>query len=369
VFILTVKICSKCGKGKVNGYCQPCKSEQRRKRVAEKRIAQGLSPVIEGREAHCDVCLARVALNEDIRGEICSECQKIARRKRVKARRIEQGIPVKSDFCLKCGKQKINGRCLPCNNKVKNANKSAKKAKLREDQGKNPWGTRASSPCIKCGNTKENVNSSCCNECNNAMARERYNIKRIEINIRPITLTCECGKEKESTRKVYCDDCATSRRKEQAKVVARIIRASPDYKAPIRGIYCGGCQKIKENQNSGYCNACERKRYLLKSKPDCATCGAIKKNPRDAYCGPCKYKAAKERRPLRNYEQIFKENVRKFTWARINDGTLLRLPCEVCGEVEGVEAHHDDYYIPLDVRWLCKKHHYEHHINERNKEY
>ena len=40
----------------------------------------------------------------------------------------------------------------------------------------------------------------------------------------------------------------------------------------------------------------------------------------------------------------------------IRDGRLLRQPCEVCGAVK-VEAHHDDYSKPLDVRWLCRKHH------------
>ena len=34
---------------------------------------------------------------------------------------------------------------------------------------------------------------------------------------------------------------------------------------------------------------------------------------------------------------------------------LERQPCEVCGEK--AEAHHPDYSKPLDVRWLCKRHH------------
>lgn len=40
----------------------------------------------------------------------------------------------------------------------------------------------------------------------------------------------------------------------------------------------------------------------------------------------------------------------------IKDGTLVRKPCEECG-AEPALAHHDDYSKPLDVRWLCHKHH------------
>lgn len=40
----------------------------------------------------------------------------------------------------------------------------------------------------------------------------------------------------------------------------------------------------------------------------------------------------------------------------VRDGRLERLPCEVCG-APTVEAHHNDYAAPLDVRWLCKVHH------------
>ena len=41
-------------------------------------------------------------------------------------------------------------------------------------------------------------------------------------------------------------------------------------------------------------------------------------------------------------------------------GILVRKPCEVCGEVNS-QAHHDNYKEKLSVRWLCVKHHSEHH--------
>lgn len=44
----------------------------------------------------------------------------------------------------------------------------------------------------------------------------------------------------------------------------------------------------------------------------------------------------------------------------IRDGRLEKQPCEVCGEAQ-VHAHHDDYAKPLEVRWLCSKHHNEWH--------
>lgn len=51
----------------------------------------------------------------------------------------------------------------------------------------------------------------------------------------------------------------------------------------------------------------------------------------------------------------------------IRDGRLIKKPCEVCGKKK-VEAHHDDYLKPFDVRWLCKKHHTEAHVALRDKE-
>jgi len=50
----------------------------------------------------------------------------------------------------------------------------------------------------------------------------------------------------------------------------------------------------------------------------------------------------------------------------IRDGRLQRTPCFVCGD-ERVEAHHPDYGQPLQVVWLCVKHHAQTHVEHRER--
>lgn len=50
----------------------------------------------------------------------------------------------------------------------------------------------------------------------------------------------------------------------------------------------------------------------------------------------------------------------------IRDGRLTRQPCEVCGAGK-VDAHHDDYDKPLEVRWLCRLHHHHLHLQDPRK--
>lgn len=66
-------------------------------------------------------------------------------------------------------------------------------------------------------------------------------------------------------------------------------------------------------------------------------------------------------------------NIQRMTSRAIYHGILKRQPCEVCG-ISGkigangreiVEAHHDDYNRPMEVRWLCFKHHREWHRHNK----
>ena len=50
----------------------------------------------------------------------------------------------------------------------------------------------------------------------------------------------------------------------------------------------------------------------------------------------------------------------KLVAAAIRRGDLTRMACEVCGNPL-TDAHHEDYDRPLDVRWLCRKHHRDAH--------
>ena len=65
------------------------------------------------------------------------------------------------------------------------------------------------------------------------------------------------------------------------------------------------------------------------------------------------HKRYSKRHPLKRLAHYMVSNA-------IRDGRLIRKPCEECGELK-VEAHHADYYKPIDVNWLCKIHHLARH--------
>lgn len=63
-----------------------------------------------------------------------------------------------------------------------------------------------------------------------------------------------------------------------------------------------------------------------------------------------------------HYKKIQKERypekirAREILYDHVKRGNIKRERCEVCGK-ENAHAHHEDYSKPLEVRWLCRKHH------------
>lgn len=74
--------------------------------------------------------------------------------------------------------------------------------------------------------------------------------------------------------------------------------------------------------------------------------------------------AAKKRWQEKNKE---KRKAHTKVQTALRNGSLVKLPCEKCGNPES-EAHHEDYSFPLDVNWLCSEHHAELHRLQREEE-
>jgi hypothetical protein len=71
-------------------------------------------------------------------------------------------------------------------------------------------------------------------------------------------------------------------------------------------------------------------------------------------------KLSKERAKARQSHKVIADIYR----AAIRRGEVKRQPCSQCGGL-GAHAHHDDYSKPLEVTWLCRWHHHEHHRKGR----
>lgn len=67
---------------------------------------------------------------------------------------------------------------------------------------------------------------------------------------------------------------------------------------------------------------------------------------------------AKDRR--NNPDERHKHVARWQVNRAVASGRLTKLPCVVCASAKS-QGHHEDYSRPLDVVWLCAKHHSQEH--------
>lgn len=85
------------------------------------------------------------------------------------------------------------------------------------------------------------------------------------------------------------------------------------------------------------------------------------------------YEKQRFQKPERKAQILTKQRVRRaknpdkyfantLTGNALRDGKLTKQPCEKCGAE--AQAHHPDYSKPLEIMWLCRKHHLEEHGKE-----
>lgn len=113
------------------------------------------------------------------------------------------------------------------------------------------------------------------------------------------------------------------------------------------------------------CNNYQREHVQASYKEkSCPACGTVFRGSVDRkYCSPkcAKSKiAANEPTRVRKPKDLVKAAARDAVQRAVARGDLNRQPCERCGNPKS-EAHHEDYTKPLDVIWLCRRHHGERH--------
>lgn len=121
----------------------------------------------------------------------------------------------------------------------------------------------------------------------------------------------------------------------------------------------------------GVCKDCHKKDVSLNRK---AKEEYYKQYDRDRANLPHRVKARKEYQ--KNNPDVFRKAKKKYlethpekykavnkvnNYKRFHD---IQQPCLICGE-EKSQAHHEDYNKPLEIIWLCDKHHKELHKNRK----
>jgi ribosomal protein L18E len=95
----------------------------------------------------------------------------------------------------------------------------------------------------------------------------------------------------------------------------------------------------------------------------CSRCEGPRDRVKQRYCRLCHAAYMRETRPAyKNMSEQAKKKSRARAYANVYKirGVLPRGSCFICG-AEQAEMHHEDYDKPIDVVWLCRPCHLDHH--------
>lgn len=276
----------------------------------------------------------------------CKSCKSNYEKQRRIKKRLAAGKtaerPVRTAWCDECKSNltqglDIRGKCKSCCNLAEDKRREI----IRQDLGKPQVIKDRGIFCYKCNIPKTNGR---CLPCRYEAVRQRKIRKRKEAGKRAWgsgrPLTCYgCGNIKEHPKWSYCNSCQSARDRINwsQKISVRVNR-------PQKTDRCA-CGLTRAPYSKSYCRSCLAKRSKDYRKNLHLT-GQVKPRPK-----------------LTDEEKKIRKNARDFVNLAVRKGLMFPKPCEVCNTKFNLEAHHDDYSKPLDIRWLCRDHHVEHHLN------
>lgn len=129
---------------------------------------------------------------------------------------------------------------------------------------------------------------------------------------------------------------------------------------------CVGCKTIKP-ASEFY----REKAMVCGLRSNCKECTVAYYRTPERRATRARYKATKKARAdacRRSADWYQRNKHKRYTHVKVRDavlrGDITREPCRDCG-TKKVDGHHPDYNKPLEVIWLCRRHHIEEHKRMR----
>ncbi len=128
-----------------------------------------------------------------------------------------------------------------------------------------------------------------------------------------------------------------------------------------RSKVCITCHKLKpysefyrhpgtRDGHLGKCKECQKAAYQLRNPEK------VKAYDKSRYQKPERKASLEQARVKRRMLHPEIRKARTAVYRAVRKGAIIKKSCAICGSLKS-DAHHPDYNKPLEVQWLCRKHH------------